>query len=228
MTPPTDWTWPDELQALARRCFVDEARGALHHELKNRLATLRTGLFVLNKRVAKLGDDEGLAEVSSLLESQIAEAITALDPAAPAVDDLDPTSASPADVIRGLLDAMDTPRVLLIDPGQPDRVGVPAEALSLALLCLLANALEAGDDPVELRVTTVPDARVAIEVANPCTAPPGSERRWLEPFYSSRPGRPGLGLNVAKRVAIQHGGSLTVELVAGRAAGTLLLPAARP
>jgi len=87
------------------------------------------------------------------------------------------------------------------------------------LLDLVTNAVEATEQagPIELRAHLSGDAAL-LEVAD---SGPGIARteaeRIFEPFYTTKPRGTGLGLAMARRIAVAHGGSL--EAVELRGAG---------
>ena len=57
--------------------------------------------------------------------------------------------------------------------------------------------------------------------------PPDELRRIFEPFYSKRTGGTGLGLPIARRIVVAHGGRIDVESVVGEGTRVLIrLPVA--
>jgi signal transduction histidine kinase len=100
-----------------------------------------------------------------------------------------------------------------------------------ALVNLLLNGIQAMEEGGVLEVSTARDpAGVAVTVRDHGPGlPEGAGDRIFEPFFSTKPGGTGLGLAIARRIAVAHGGSLTVESVPGEGARfRLLLPAAPP
>ena len=103
-----------------------------------------------------------------------------------------------------------------------------AGLLRHALMNLVLNAIQAmpRGGVLTLKTTAVAEGGVVIDVAD--TGPGISEEikdRLFAPFATLRPGGTGLGLSIARRIAEQHGGSLTYESTVGQ--GTvfhMLLP----
>ncbi len=93
------------------------------------------------------------------------------------------------------------------------------DLLAQMLLDLVTNAIEAMEQvgPIELRAHAAGDEAL-LEVAD---AGPGIARadaqRIFEPFHTTKPRGTGLGLAMARRIAVAHGGSL--EAVERRGAG---------
>ena len=117
----------------------------------------------------------------------------------------------------------------VVDP--PD-LGLQADPqlLEQAVINLLRNAIDAvsGAREPAIEVTCRIDAdQVSIGIAdNGCGIPENRRDQVFVPFFTTKPGGSGIGLNLARQIALAHGGRL--ELSANRPAGTvftLVLPA---
>jgi len=95
--------------------------------------------------------------------------------------------------------------------GPPAAVRADPGRLAQAFGNLLANAVEHGSGPVELRGRTV-DGRALVEVrdAGPAQDRRGGANRWRGQSGSSKPGR-GRGLAIAARAAKEAGGRVAFE-----------------
>jgi signal transduction histidine kinase len=95
-----------------------------------------------------------------------------------------------------------------------------AGLLERALRNLVANAAEAERSvgrrgPVAISLASVGgDWRIAVEDRGP-GLPEAVRARLFEPFASGRPGGAGLGLALARRIVLLHGGSIRLEPRAG-------------
>jgi len=114
----------------------------------------------------------------------------------------------------------------------PDlKLDADPELMEQALINLLRNAVEAVAGAAAPRVEVeirASDAGVTVEVQdNGCGLPDEVASRVLTPFFTTKPGGSGIGLNVARHVALAHGGQLDVRHGAGGGAVfSLVLPAA--
>lgn len=101
------------------------------------------------------------------------------------------------------------------------------------LVNLIKNSLDAlvqsgqGDGKVEISISCTP-ATLSVSVRdNGPGVSPESRPRLFEPFYTSKPQGLGLGLNICKNIATEHGGTLTYTSTGERGAQfTLQLPLA--
>lgn len=111
---------------------------------------------------------------------------------------------------------------------EPVQVWADPRGLRQVLINLIKNAAEAAPKPggrVELRAA-VADGRVCIDVADNGTGiAPEDRARVFEPFFSTKGVRGlGLGLDVARRIAEQHGGRLDIVDVPAGTCFRLVLP----
>jgi signal transduction histidine kinase len=120
--------------------------------------------------------------------------------------------------------------VRVATPAEPVTAAVDRDQLLSLLTNLLLNAIEAAPPGGEVAVSAgpAPGGMIRVEVAdNGPGIDPAIAGRLFTPFTTTKPTGTGLGLTVARRVARDHGGTLTV---AGRPDGgacfTLTLPAA--
>jgi signal transduction histidine kinase len=105
--------------------------------------------------------------------------------------------------------------------------------LERALVNLLENALQAVGEAGTIRVslrTRDDGKRVEIEVrdSGPGVAPEFRDRVF-EPFFSTKTSGSGLGLALAKKIAEDHGGGVSLQSTPGEPTRAVLwLPAAEP
>lgn len=109
------------------------------------------------------------------------------------------------------------------------RISADPALLSLALLAIAENALAAmaGEGHLWLDAEAIPSRGIVqLRVSDTGPGIPESLReRALEPFFSTRSGRAGLGLAIAASVAREHAGRLVIaERAGGGARLTMELP----
>jgi signal transduction histidine kinase len=90
---------------------------------------------------------------------------------------------------------------------------------------LIANALKHGSDPIEVRVRPGDAGTVVLEVCNQGEILPELRDHMFEPFFTSdqRSGI-GLGLYIAREIALAHDGELELIESAGETLFRLVLP----
>jgi signal transduction histidine kinase len=111
-----------------------------------------------------------------------------------------------------------------------------AERLGQTVINLLVNAIEAA---AENETKGGAAARVQIELAQPAPGrlvlsvsdtgsgpPPHVQQNLFDPFVTGKPDGVGLGLSVAREVAMEHGGEIAWRRAEGLTCFTIELPAA--
>lgn len=217
-------------QDLARR---------LAHEIKNPLTPIRLAVQELRKRAQASRDDdlERLThEVSEVVEEEV-ETLSRL------VDEFSRFARLPAvtpgrvDVrgfLEGFVDAYGKYReeVRIGLGGVPDKWAAPIDRVLLrrVLVNLVDNAVDAAgaDARVELRAEVdFGSGRTFIHVEDGGPGVPAElAGRIFEPYFTTKTTGTGLGLAIAKKIVLQHGGTLALRRSRlGGAAFVIGLPA---
>nr|WP_221236814.1 ATP-binding protein [Novosphingobium taihuense] len=212
---------PEDIQGLIIAHNAMEARiaamldekdvmlGAIGHDLKTPLAALRV-------RIEAVEDDVERGRMAATIEdiNRSLDDILSLARVGRPSDPVEPTelSALVADVI-GEFEDMGEP----VELGDTDRVVLPVRAtwMRRALRNLVSNALRYGE---RARVTLAKEGRTAVlRIEDDGPGIPENEiARMMEPFTrldasrNSGTGGTGLGLTLARAIADQHGGTLTL------------------
>jgi nitrogen fixation/metabolism regulation signal transduction histidine kinase len=115
----------------------------------------------------------------------------------------------------------------------PATIRADAEQLGRVLKNVIANALDAMEESSDRRLFVAVSAegdRVSFVVRDTGRGFDAETlRRVFEPYFTTRAGRggTGLGMAIARRIAVEHGGTLHAEGVTGRGATiTLRIPVA--
>ncbi len=229
-------TLEETLRRLAQReslAAVGEFAASLAHEIRNPLTAIRVDLQAISKR-AKLESGEREALDRSLRQVQrLDDAVTgALDIARGGNVRLERTALEP--ILRDAIAAAE-PEVAkhgarLERPptdGGDRYVEADAGALHQVLLNLLLNASQAVDTGGVVRVRVEPRERdTLVHVSDDGRGiAAGDLARVFDPFYSTRPEGTGLGLAVARQIAIAHGG--TIDVASSEGNGTTVTLALR-
>jgi nitrogen-specific signal transduction histidine kinase len=235
----------DEQERLARRlAALGEMAAGLAHEIRNPLASLGVLTELLRRRLPEDAEARGLVEELRgeirALEATVAAALAFVKPAAPVLGRVDLVQALEA-ALGAVRARLPFEGVLERDyAAPPPEVSGDAEQLRGALANLVANALEATEGVpaprVALRVYTragdpgravlrLPAAG-ALRAAVPCEAvielsdngpgvPEHLRERIFYPFFSTKRSGSGVGLALAHKAVVGHGGTLEVEAAPG-------------
>ncbi|MCB9545338.1 MAG: HAMP domain-containing histidine kinase [Myxococcales bacterium] len=215
---------------------LGELSGRLAHELKNPLAAI-TGLSALVARKLEPGSRE--AEQMGVMMGEVKRLGGILDAflnLSRPTEGLSMATVPPAtlvaDVAR-LYEATAASRGVTLqveaEPCPPLRCD--ARKLRQVLVNLVENALNAMGGPGRLVLGAAPSAegvRLTVRDDGP-GLPQGPRARLFEAGVTTRPEGNGLGLTVARAIAHQHGGRLTLDdAPGGGAIATLDLPLSPP
>jgi signal transduction histidine kinase len=202
-------------ESLAR---LGEMAGGVAHELRNSLATLRGYLTLIERRPDEESIADYLAEIrheADHLERVLEDFLAFARPGSARFQELSLTRLA---------------RRVAADPslaGMQVRVNADVEVclrgdaqlLERAVRNLLHNAAQAereagGQGPVELRIVGIEagldGVELAVEDRGP-GLPPEMRERLFHPFATGRRGGVGLGLALAHRIVILHGGRIRLE-----------------
>jgi signal transduction histidine kinase len=200
-------------ESLAR---LGELAGGVAHELRNSLATLRGYLTLIERQPDEGSVADFLGEIRTETDhlQRVLEDFLAF--ARPGTARLQEIALVPL-LQRAAADpALDGFGVRLHGPEPGPRLQGDPQLLDRAIRNLLHNAVEAEREagrsgPVDIRVEEQPEGiEIAIEDRGPGIHPEIRERLF-HPFVTGRPGGVGLGLALAQRVVVLHGGRIRLE-----------------
>lgn len=208
-----------ELRRADRLSALGELAASMAHEIRTPLGSIRGAVEILGDAISK---DDPRHEFVGILVTE-ADRLnryveTVLEYARP------PRLARTACDVNELVRSMAT---LVAKQAQQAKVRIHLECdealpegfcdaglVRHALMNLVLNALQAMPEGggMTLRTRSGRDGEIVIEVSDTGPGIPEDLReRLFQPFATSRPGGTGLGLSIARRIAEQHGGSLTFE-----------------
>jgi signal transduction histidine kinase len=196
---------------------LGEMAGGVAHELRNSLATLRGYLTLVERRPDEESVAGFLSEIrheADHLERVLQDFLAFARPGTARVAELS---------LRGLLlRAAADPALEGIearvhgDPAGDAVLRGDPQLLERAVRNLLHNAAQAereagGAGPIDVVMALQPDGiEVAIEDRGP-GVPPEVRARLFHPFATGRPGGVGLGLALAHRIVVLHGGRIRLD-----------------
>ncbi len=196
---------------------LGEMAGGVAHELRNSLATLRGYLTLIERRP----DEESIADYLSEIRHEADHLERVLEDflafARPGTARFREISLTPL-----LLRAAADPALAGVEvevhgsPAGDAALRGDPQLLERAVRNLLHNAAQAEREagrrgPVEIRVDLQPEGtEVAIEDRGP-GLPPEIRERLFHPFATGRRGGVGLGLALAHRIVVLHGGRIRLE-----------------
>lgn len=208
-----------DLQPLGYLPF-NELSGRFSHKLRNSLAVISSAACQISEsdQVAMGTDDRELLGAVITASDQLNETITQF------MQLVDPHKISPERIdinelcrigVSLALEPFDFPESscsLRFDEPRLELDADPNQIRSM-LHNLMTNALQSMSITDHLQITTKREnKRVVITIEN---SGRGIESKILPsvflPFFSTQPGKLGLGLPIAARIASDHGGSITVE-----------------
>ena len=217
----------------ARRAAADELVTVVAHDLRNFLGPLTLRLDILKMRAgAEAAPDVEAARrivqrleavVSDLLDvARLDQGVFQLRP------ELVDVRALLADVV-GVLDTPQHPIRLSAEDGAPMLVAADPARLRQCVENLISNATQQSPAavPVSIFVRRArgasQDARVNVEVVDEGPGiPPDFLPHLFERFSTRERGGLGLGLYLARRIAMVHGGELSVQSQPGKGARFIL------
>lgn len=207
--------WPAALAYLRCLCAADEVASTLRHEALNEIAGIGALTYRLRRRLeARFDKDPDVLGVLDSVEARMAASPTRLG-----IRFLPPPRAGArADLLaaaRAVLGDLGLPAEITctLGPGESTQVASDGEELKVAIGCLLENGSEAmqlsqRNGPLLIDVRSDGNQRM-LEVRDDGDAvDPAVAERLLDPFFTTHPGRAGLGLKIARRIAQRWNGEL--------------------
>jgi len=224
----------DPLRTVELLALLEEATTPLRHDIRNRIASIRNlSYFVRRKLSSEVAPerDPRVNDFLSKIESEVQRTDDLIDAWSTSVQTLRSSAVvrtSVADWVRLALDSARVPvgaGVEFTAPSEAIEVEGDREMLAFALRCLLENAAEAAGAG-RVRIVALRDANlchVSVTDHGPGIADPV---RCLERFETTKPGHLGLGLCMARRIALRFGGELVIGSPQTGAEVSLVVPIA--
>ncbi|MEP7121203.1 MAG: hybrid sensor histidine kinase/response regulator [Byssovorax sp.] len=204
----------DPLGGLERASVAEEVASVLRHDLRNNLASIRNAAFYLRRRTKDTElwrSDPRMAQFFGLIDDMVLVSTGLLEDRL-SLKHLFSRSVArvsgPSCVDEGVAGARISPTISVdVDAREGDVVADRAE-VGLAIRCLIENAAEAAHGRVSIAARVDRD-RYAIAVSDDGDGlPEAIAPRIFDAFFTTKEGRAGLGLNIARRIARRYGGDV--------------------
>lgn len=217
-----------ELVQLRRLAELGTLTGVLAHEIKNPLSTVGLNLQLLQEDLASTdGMQDRLRSRLETVQRETTRLRDFLDDFLRYAGKLE-LDRQPTDLnllLEELVDffapqaQLQRVQLRLQRSQSPLIAAVDAKVIKQAVLNLMINAVQAMTNGGELILSATADAngQAIIDVTD--TGPgidPERLDKIFQAYYSTKRGGTGLGLAMARRIAQEHGGSLTVTSVPGK------------
>lgn len=198
---------------------LGELAGGVAHELRNSLATLRGYLTLIERRPDEGSIADFLGEIrteADHLQRVLEDFLSFARPGTARLQELSLLPLLQRAAADPALEGFDV-RVRGMEPER--RLRGDPQLLDRAIRNLLHNAVQAereagGSRPIEVGVRSqelpLEGVEITIEDRGPGIRPDIRERLF-HPFVTGRPGGVGLGLALAQRVVVLHGGRIRLE-----------------
>lgn len=210
-------TEEDPLIEAQRAAISEEVACALAHDMRNKIGVIRNAAFFLQKRARTTAfweSDARVAQMFELIDRAIASSDALLDQRAlrNIIDRSPAVVAARAGVERAVALARIPAGVPVTIDVEPGSMRVELDDLVIAIRGLVENAVEAMNGRGAVVITgRVVAGHMVIEVADSGPGIPGAERgRAIQPFYTTKSKNRGLGLNIARRVAMRYDGGIAL------------------
>jgi signal transduction histidine kinase len=231
-----------QMAAVEKQDLLARLLGRLAHEIRNPLSSLDIHVQLLEEDLAKLAPEtkKSLKPRLEIIHGELhrLESIVErfLRLAGPSALDLEPVEIPKivthvCELLRAEASTRQIEIVTQIEHGLPPVTADPIR-LTQALMNLVINAVQAVEKNGRVQVgatkSTAGDALVLQVQDNGPGIPANKLEEVFDPYFTTKPEGIGLGLWIARQIAVAHGGTLRTENApVGGAIFTLLLPLSR-
>ena len=210
----------EQLLQADRLTSLGELSSAVVHEVRNPLGSIKGAVEILEDALPSDSPQREFADIArrevERLDRLVSEFLRFARPPKPAVAvaDVNEVVRSVAMLTRQQA-ALQKVRVETNLTTQLPQVKIDAEQIKQVLLNLTLNALQAMPDGGQIVLHTLlgnDKQSMVIEVEDEgIGVAPAIAGRIFDPFFTTKEKGVGLGLSIAYKIAVQHGGALTVR-----------------
>jgi two-component system sensor histidine kinase HydH len=231
-----------QMAAVEKQDLLARLLGRLAHEIRNPLSSLDIHVQLLEEDLAKLAPETKKSLKPRLeiihgelhrLESIVERFLRLAGPSALDLElvEIPKIVTHVCELLRAEASTRQIEIVTQIEHGLPPVTADPIR-LTQALMNLVINAVQAVEKNGRVQVgatkSTAGDALVLQVQDNGPGIPANKLEEVFDPYFTTKPEGIGLGLWIARQIAVAHGGTLRTENApVGGAIFTLLLPLSR-
>jgi signal transduction histidine kinase len=222
---------------VERTVAVAQLGAGLAHEIRNPLNSAKLQLDLAERQIAASRGERALESVRRASEEILRAGAMLTDFltfARPPKIDLAPVDLR--GVVRAARDRAAANRAraarIALEAGASPIIDADAELVGIAIEHLVTNALDAADTNgdggrISLRIAVDGNA-ACVEVEDDGPGLPSADAPVFDAFFTTKPTSTGLGLAVVRRVAFDHGGSVTYARRNAKTVFALRLPIVFP
>lgn len=194
-----------------RLAALGEMAAMIAHEIRNPLTSLKGHAQLLRKSLAGDTRDEKAQRIVSeavRLESFLNDLLDFSRTGA-----INPQPVSPARVLQDCAESVQPERIVVHSDGAPPSWRMDAPRMQQALANVLRNAVQISPQDASIDAAVFAEnGHLVFEVRDAGPGiPAGEEERIFEPFYTRTARGTGLGLPLARRIVVQHRGTITAQ-----------------
>ncbi len=215
----------EQVELRRRLSVLGEMSAGIAHEFRNYMGTIMGYASLVAKR---LGPDDPALKMATAITEELKAMNRLIDdllnfgrqsePALQPTDLVDLITRSVAQVMGRGAESKVTVELDLV-PGLPASILLDDGLMRQALLNVLNNAIEAMPDGGALSVQARPVGRRDVEITITDTGvgiPPEHQEKIFLPMFTTKQKGTGLGLALAHKIILSHGGRIVVESKEGR------------
>ena len=214
----------DELSRRSALAAVGQFAASLAHEVRNALTSVKVDLQRAEQKLTEQSPSRELVSRTLTSVTRLNAAVTGALRVArsgslePQPVDVQPILAAAAESAAPAFAESASTIELALPVGDALRVSGDADSLEQLFLNLMLNAAQSlGAGGRTLVTAVVEDGALVVSIADNGS---GMDQQRIEhvaePFFTTRAGGTGLGLPIARQIAIAHGGSIAIESELGR------------
>ena len=211
----------ERLVKAERLASIGELSGQLAHDLRNPLAGIKNGVYLIRKKGNRITDEER-NEILKILDVAIEDSdriITSLVEYSSELH-LQPEQCTPKSLIQKALQKIQVPQNITIKNNVNDdtKMFLDAQKIETVFANILENAIQATPEKGIIQIQNATNgSNIEIAVADTGAGIPDNVLpKLFSPLVTTKAKGMGMGLAICKRVVEAHGGKISVTSTVGQ------------